>query len=161
MALALTTIHMTGKTHLTLGILTAMLTTDDTLQFCCLCIGSILPDIDHPTSMLGKKVPFVAKLFSHRGFTHSLLFSTLMAVIDIWICYGTIVHIVADMLTKQGVALLYPIEKKLRLPLAKYVKTGGMFEKFIFFIINVTILAILYHRISANFNITETCLNQL
>lgn len=139
---------MQFKTHLALGVLTGMLTTSDTMQFCCICVGSVLPDIDHSATMLGKAMPIVPKLFKHRGFTHSLLFSTIIAFIDVWMCYGTLIHCISDMMTKQGISLLYPIEKKFKLPLAKYAKTGGAFEKFFFFLINISILTVLYVRIS-------------
>src|SRR3954470_24677763 len=40
-------------------------------------LGSLLPDIDHPKSWVGKRVWPVslvcAKLFGHRGMTHSLI----------------------------------------------------------------------------------------
>ena len=142
---------MQFKTHLALGVLTGMLTTSDTMQFCCICVGSILPDIDHSATMLGKAIPIVPKLFKHRGFTHSLLFSTIIAFVDVWMCYGTLIHCISDMMTKQGISLLYPIERKIRLPLAKYAKTGGAFEKFFFFLINIAILTMLYIRISENY----------
>ncbi|WP_427925738.1 metal-dependent hydrolase [Shewanella algae] len=39
--------------------------------------GSLLPDLDHPSSTIGKRVLFVsvplAGLFGHRQFTHSIL----------------------------------------------------------------------------------------
>lgn len=40
-------------------------------------IGSLLPDLDHPKSFLGRRLPFVSiplsRWLGHRGFTHSLL----------------------------------------------------------------------------------------
>ena len=39
-------------------------------------LGSLLPDIDEPQSLLGRKLGFIAwpikLVFGHRGFTHSL-----------------------------------------------------------------------------------------
>ncbi|WP_016586988.1 metal-dependent hydrolase, partial [Yersinia pestis] len=40
-------------------------------------LTSLLPDIDHPKSILGQRLKWVsvpiARVFGHRGFTHSLL----------------------------------------------------------------------------------------
>nr|WP_254425349.1 metal-dependent hydrolase [Aeromonas dhakensis] len=39
--------------------------------------SALLPDLDHPKSVLGQRLPWISKplsrLFGHRGFTHSLL----------------------------------------------------------------------------------------
>nr|WP_082044038.1 metal-dependent hydrolase [Aeromonas sp. L_1B5_3] len=39
--------------------------------------SALLPDLDHPKSLLGQQLPWISKplsrLFGHRGFTHSLL----------------------------------------------------------------------------------------
>ena len=47
--------------------------------------GSLLPDIDHPESTFGKKVPFISNLISatggHRGITHApLLYMLLLSL---------------------------------------------------------------------------------
>lgn len=36
--------------------------------------GGLLPDIDHPNSSFGKKVPEISKLIKHRGILHSPFF---------------------------------------------------------------------------------------
>lgn len=41
-------------------------------------VGSILPDIDHPVSKLGRHNPFI-RHFTHRGFSHSILGCALLA----------------------------------------------------------------------------------
>lgn len=92
-------------------------------------IGAALPDIDHPKSHLGRRLKlvsrFVNKAFGHRGFTHSLLFCTLVGwflynvnqSIGIGAFFGILSHILLDMLTpfSKGVALLYPIKKRIGL----------------------------------------------
>ena len=44
-----------------------------------LCAGTLLPDIDHPGSYMGKRIKFISKVanktLGHRGGTHSLLFA--------------------------------------------------------------------------------------
>lgn len=47
-----------------------------------LCAGTLLPDIDHPGSYMGKRNKFISKVanktLGHRGGTHSLLFAVLV-----------------------------------------------------------------------------------
>lgn len=92
-------------------------------------IGAALPDIDHPKSHLGRRLKiisrFVSKTFGHRGFTHSLLFCTLVGwllfnvneSVGVGAFFGILSHILLDMLTpfSKGVALLYPIKKRIGL----------------------------------------------
>lgn len=48
-------------------------------------IGSLIPDIDHPGSYLGKKFPLISKptssMFGHRGITHSPIIITLIYMV--------------------------------------------------------------------------------
>lgn len=96
----------------------------------------LLPDIDHPKSLLGQRLPWISKpiarIFGHRGFTHSL-FAVFAALA---LCYlrvpadaalpgdvlqgmvvGYLSHIAADMLTPAGVPLLWPCRFRFRIPL--------------------------------------------
>lgn len=87
-------------------------------------IGSLLPDIDHPKSFLGRWVrPISNILYStvgHRTFTHSFLFISLIGFLashfDLWLGIGVAVgvfsHILLDMTSRAGVAFLYPFAKK-------------------------------------------------
>ena len=96
----------------------------------------LLPDIDHPRSLLGQRLSWlskpIARLCGHRGFTHSLLavFGALtlfyLKVPDSWIVpadalqgmvLGYLSHILADMLTPAGVPLLWPCRWRFRLPI--------------------------------------------
>ena len=84
----------------------------------------LLPDIDHPKSVLGQRLKWlsqpIARAFGHRGFTHSLL----AVAVSLWLfqinvpadwflpadvlqgmTLGYLSHIVADMLTPAGVPL--------------------------------------------------------
>jgi len=108
-------------------------------------LGSLLPDIDHPNSRIGRKLPVVSrvvnKVFGHRGFTHTLL-AQLLLVLSLFMlsgvvprgitgyylpfAFGLIVgyasHLLLDMLTVSGIPLLYPfITRPIRL--ARF-KTG-------------------------------------
>jgi inner membrane protein len=138
---------MLGKTHLGGGILTSLLLCNgDIVSSVWLIIGSILPDVDHPGSMIGKNVPLLPKLLRHRGFTHSILFSILISLFNVWLGIGSLVHIVMDMMTKQGVELFYPNKAKIRFPLAKKAITNGIFEKVIFYGCYLLITYLLYVR---------------
>lgn len=96
-------------------------------------IGSVLPDIDHPKSYLGRRLPFISKplfhAFGHRTITHSLLFLCIITAslmktntsVGIGIFFGILSHLLADMLTpfSKGVALFYPVRKRFGLFMAK------------------------------------------
>lgn len=106
----------------------------------CVLIGSLLPDIDHPQSVLGRRVRFISvpihKYFGHRSLTHSILFLVLCTYLPIYLGYdaigaglgiGIISHILLDLLCPgSGVAFLYPfypyriqLLHKVRLPWKK------------------------------------------
>lgn len=88
-------------------------------------VGSLLPDIDHPQSVLGRRLPFISnpihKCFGHRSITHSIFFlsATLLlpiafdyTVLGIGLSLGTLSHILLDFLCMgSGVAFLYPVYK--------------------------------------------------
>lgn len=90
---------------------------------------SLLPDIDHTKSIIGKPfypiAKYLDKKFGHRTITHSLLCyfmlalvigmieatwfsSRIVTTIYLW-SYAS--HLILDMLTVQGVPLLYPFKK--------------------------------------------------
>ncbi|WP_432719962.1 metal-dependent hydrolase [Jeongeupia wiesaeckerbachi] len=103
--------------------------------------AALLPDIDHPKSTLGRWLPgisgAIAKLFGHRGITHSLLailalaYGLLQAQLadQAWvraICIGALSHLAGDLLTPRGVPLLWPWRHRFSLPL---LVTGSVVEK--------------------------------
>ena len=138
---------MLGKTHLGGGILASLLFCGgDVVSSLFVVVGSILPDIDHPGSMVGKNVPLIPKLLNHRGLTHSISFCVMMSLLNAWLGIGVLVHIVMDMMTKNGVELFYPYKKRIRFPLAKYVVTNGNFEKVLFYLCYLCIAYLLYIR---------------
>jgi inner membrane protein len=93
-------------------------------------VASILPDIDHTRSLIGKAAYPLAKWisikFGHRTITHSFIF--LLAVLlvvklieaiylngntySIIIGYAILSHNIFDMVTKQGVAFWYPFSTR-------------------------------------------------
>lgn len=137
---------MTGKTHLNSGIFASIILCPDISSGLLLTFGSILPDVDHANSFLGKNFPLLSKIFKHRGFTHSFLFCILIGICNKWIAYGVLVHILFDLMTKNGAKLLYPLKFNIRFPLAKYVKTNGKFERILFVFLTSGIIYMLIYR---------------
>ncbi|WP_100407096.1 metal-dependent hydrolase [Bacillus solitudinis] len=143
---------MTGKTHIAGGLSACLLVdtvlttyTGSPLFYLAGIGGSLLPDICHRRSKIGRRIPilsyFVSMLFGHRTLTHSLLFVALLTLfvhivfpqamlIRDGLLVGLLSHIVLDMATTRGVQLFYPFSVKIRLPL--YTKTGGVVESAIF-----------------------------
>ncbi|MFF2531548.1 metal-dependent hydrolase [Brevibacillus sp. NPDC058079] len=118
--------------------------------------GSLLPDIDHRGSYLGRRLPVLSFLanatMGHRGATHApfitVALTTLCALathyfldgIALLFCLtllagcmiGALSHIFLDSLTKSGVPLLFPLSKK-HYRLAS-LKTGGIGEILVTFL---------------------------
>lgn len=101
-------------------------------------LGALLPDIDHPHSWVGRRLPWLSlplsALLGHRGVTHSLLavglgLGLLLVQGAGWlaapIVLGYLSHILADGLTNSGVPLFWPSR---RLYTARLFCTGGLGE---------------------------------
>ncbi len=101
---------------------------------CFTFLGGMLPDIDHPKSWLGSKIPVLPTLLyestGHRGATHSLLVM-LVLVAAIWVgcqafavnevvssllvcgfLIGYGMHLLGDFFSNKGVPLLWPLPAK-------------------------------------------------
>lgn len=150
---------MLWKTHMTGGIvfgalLAPQLTTGDitaqTVFIACAGVGGLLPDIDSIHSKLGRVfMPVSATIqliFGHRGIFHTLLLPALLfgimtiflpiyGVYYIPLLVGYISHILLDMLTPEGVPLLWPVPTRFSIPL---VQTGGIIERFVFIGLSVS-----------------------
>ena len=113
-------------------------------------VGAILCDIDHPQSILGRRVKFISVPLSFfqgdarllpwsesthsRGITHSI-----WMLLGCWwifqetnnfgiaMAFGIVAHLIEDALTLAGLnSVFWPIQYKIRSPLA--FSTGGIFE---------------------------------
>ncbi|MFB6434688.1 MAG: metal-dependent hydrolase [Candidatus Malihini olakiniferum] len=123
-------------------------------------LAALLPDIDHPKSVLGQRLKWISapisRVFGHRGFTHSLLCVAIICFIRFqlpadWpmptddayhaMLIGYLSHLMADMLTSAGVPLLWPYRWRFRLPLIKSQK-GNQFERVVCLLL---IVFSLYH----------------
>lgn len=160
---------MDGKTHRTAGICTGLVIASNymliepySLYKAVPCValvagstlGSLLPDIDHPDSMIGRKVKPISimlnKGLGHRGIMHSpfiymlifMLFSiliesqvsgmylkTILMSFMIGLLSGTFSHLFLDILTIGGIPLIYPFTKK-KIRIFKF-KSGSKMSKFI------------------------------
>ncbi|MFK7933416.1 MAG: metal-dependent hydrolase [Saprospiraceae bacterium] len=92
-------------------------------------IGSLLPDIDHTSSLPGKLFYPLAKQinrrYGHRTLTHGLPFLAILTGFSMMIeslyssnwnfsivlCIAVFVHVLLDMMTVSGVKLMYPFQK--------------------------------------------------
>ena len=114
----------------------------DALALGAAVIGSLLPDLDHPSSWLGRRLWPVSKplavVLGHRGLTHSLLAvvgglmliqamepGTLLGRLVEPMALGYLSHLAADALTPAGVPLLWPWKRRFALPICS---TGGLME---------------------------------
>jgi len=105
-------------------------------------LGSLLPDIDHPGSAVGRRLWMISRplsmLIGHRGLTHSLLAvlagvaalvlvapSSDLAVFVAPLAVGYLSHLAADALTPSGVPLLWPVKRRFGIALCS---TGGPAE---------------------------------
>ncbi|MDD2704553.1 MAG: metal-dependent hydrolase [Acidocella sp.] len=101
--------------------------------------GSLLPDIDHPQSWIGRRArpvsTMVAATLGHRGVTHSALAVAALVALLMHAGYrhgvvcalavGYASHLAADMLTPRGLPLAWPLRKTWSLPLCR---TGSAME---------------------------------
>jgi inner membrane protein len=104
--------------------------------------GSLLPDIDHPNSWVGRRSrpisTAIAAALGHRGFTHSAVaVAGLVALLSYAgyrqgavsaLAVGYLSHLAADMLTPRGLKLAWPLRGSWGLPLCR---TGSPMETII------------------------------
>jgi inner membrane protein len=111
--------------------------TNSVLFMVILLACSLLPDIDHPDSKIGRFFKPIGWIFTHRGFFHSLLaggifalaayflFRNIDVVIAVIVGYSS--HLVLDAVNHQGIAFFYPFKNRL----TGFVKSGGIAEYFL------------------------------
>lgn len=119
-------------------------------------IAALLPDIDHPGSIIRQRTAFVGTLagwwMSHRGITHTSLAAAVVALvaallaptlIAITIAGAYTSHLLLDAFTRSGVPLAWPLSSaSVRLlPRPLRVHTGGRSESlFMLLLIGVGVL---------------------
>ncbi len=125
--------------------------------------GSLLPDLDQPAAEIWDSLPFghlvghaIDPFIKHRNISHSLLGLALVSVgfyylfnlfPDYWAIninialVATVVsyasHLIADMLTEEGIPLFFPIKYMFGIPPKPFehvrITTGKWFENLIIF----------------------------
>lgn len=119
---------MRGSTHLIAGLTAAALIPNLTIPaMAALTVGSVLPDIDHKESLVGRHIPILPRLLKHRGITHSLLFTLVCCGIFPPLGAGVALHLLLDFLNPAGVALLWPWNKRFSMPLLS-IASGGVLD---------------------------------
>lgn len=131
--------HIQGGLVASLGTIILVLKGESLLQFAQLPIilmamistllGSLLPDIDHPQSLIGRRIRIVSqpiyKYVGHRTLTHSFIVVACLGgivntiggkrgeILAIGIAIGMSSHIILDFFSKGGgVAFFYPLYPK-------------------------------------------------
>lgn len=137
---------MMATTHLAFGITTVLGLShlgwiDASVSvFAVAGLGSLLPDIDHPGSVVGRRLKLVSipvsLVFGHRGITHSLIAVVAMSAAIAWqigsqswivaLAIGYLTHLVGDWLTPSGVPFLWPNRRKFTSKIG--FKTNSMTE---------------------------------
>ena len=112
-------------THITFAVATSLMLGATSITTITLVgIGSLLPDIDHPKSTVGKLLLpisiYLNKKVGHRTLTHSLLVWVPLNLIGLYfykplffITMGAISHLVLDSWNVSGVMLFNPFSEKL------------------------------------------------
>ncbi len=157
---------MTGRTHLSAGLLVgAVLAVPSqdlniasaAFTIVAASIGSLMPDIDHPQSMIStsNKTTRIASaslsaVTKHRGFTHTLVFLAIIVGLCNYICTryfpqysnlpaavcaGMLSHLLLDTFNEKGIMWLWPLSKY---PFhVACVRTGSQAEQVLRFPLNV------------------------
>lgn len=137
--------------------------------------GSLLPDTDSAAADIWEQIPLggvvgrvADKILTHRSLTHSFLGVVLVAVlvrtllnlapaywgletITVWTAFmiGYISHLVADMLTVQGIPLFWPTKTTYGFPPRPIeelrIITGGWFENLVLFpLLNIALVSVVW-----------------
>ena len=126
--------------------------------------GSLLPDLDHPKSWLGRRIPFISiplsALVGHRGVTHSLfaIVATLVgayAGIAKWggasaplllgVSIGYASHLLGDWASNSGIPLMWPKKRRYKSPIPFF--TGSWEEKVLAYAMWIASFILTYHAI--------------
>ena len=138
---------MTGKTHIAAGLAASIALGMNAPQIALAAFGSLLPDVDHSGSTLGKFIKPISRHIRHRGVTHSLIFLVLSTFISPYLGLGVLTHIVLDLFNPKGVELFYPWKKNIKVPIiSRFIKTNGIIENLILtlLIISIVLMVVFY-----------------
>lgn len=138
---------MMGATHAVIGITIGMVAATSAglppTQVLFLggvaALSALVPDVDHPAGIIRRRLGAGGHIaffwLGHRGITHTLIAWAVMSAVTLYFLPSNVAfafscgyasHLLADMLTRSGVPLVYPLTDyrySLRL-----MRTGGLFE---------------------------------
>lgn len=114
---------MTGPTHVATAVTVAMMCGASGLQISFIAAGALVPDMDHPQSIIGRvflpvSIP-LNRWLGHRGAFHAFWLWFGLAALGIfygplfWIGLGAVLHVIADCYTVSGVRAMTPFSQKL------------------------------------------------
>lgn len=131
---------MNGITHLLVGASVGAIITGEPVGAAVGAIAGLLPDIDHPHSILGRRLWLISAplnvIVGHRGALHSLIAAIGLAALfrailpDWWVVITAayVSHLLADVVTVSGVPLLWPLRWRARPPRLLALRSGGRIE---------------------------------
>ena len=150
---------MLFRTHLAFSFLIGLYLIDfldikkQVLFLIVLLFFSVFPDVDEKTSRVFKKlkpISYLAVIFGHRNIFHTIYFpigiSIALFVADqrllgLAVLIGYLSHLFLDLLSKRGIALLYPLTKR---GIKGFIKVGSLFENIIFIALLILIVIRLF-----------------
>ena len=138
---------MMARTHLLGSGLLLWVLGLGNIDLLCGLVFSVLPDIDTPRSFAGRLFPFsrqIEEQFGHRTVTHSLLFAGVVALGGgLGPSIGIASHLLLDMLTPNGIQLLWPANVNF-VVLGGTIATGGDRERIVFALMLLACLVLSY-----------------
>lgn len=149
----------------TIALIYSPTTLNGYTAFACIVgnvVGSMIPDIDDAGNRLWDLLPagnYIGKIarklfYRHRTISHSLLGGWLLykalevilpkifnpsyidyQLVFVSIFIGFVAHLLADMMTKDGIPLLFPFKWYFGIPPLSFLRmrTGGLFETYVVF----------------------------
>jgi membrane-bound metal-dependent hydrolase YbcI (DUF457 family) len=94
-------------------------------------LGSILPDIDHPYSMIGRIIHIPVQ---HRTWTHTAYIPIALWIASIpvrplfWLGTGIFIHDLFDSVSASGLCWFYPFQKYRKYGTGAFVKKGHILK---------------------------------
>lgn len=140
---------MNGYTHIASGLAFSYLTGASGPETIVCVLGTIMPDIDSSSSILGRFIPkpihklMFKKGYNHRGFLHTMIMPILLAFTPYrYLLYGYLLHLLYDSFNYSGIRIL-PKTKRISFG---NVKEGSFTEKLIF-LLTATVPILLYMEV--------------
>ncbi len=160
---------MLGRTHIinSIAIVSIPLANGVKIDFnyilflLLVAIGSLIPDIDEPNSLLGRKLKFLSYpiniFFGHRTITHNILiflsltiYSYIQGYIYLFaLCIGIMLHLLQDSITYEGIKNgIFPIQRLgynfVLIPRFFRFAVGSITETIIFIISAIFLITVIY-----------------